>query len=220
MNDVDLYRRYIDYTNLQTNLTYDDVYNFCIQAKENNFYAVCLQPFFVPRAVQILKNSLVKVCSVVAFPYGATSLDAKLFEAEKLIKLGVDEIDSVMNIPAFINKEYKVVEEEAEKLVEICHSNKVILKVIIETGLLVAEEIAEASRLLSEIGVDFIKTSTGVVSRGAKIEDILIIKENVKNNCKIKASGGIRTLEQVRKFIETGASRIGTSSALEIFTEA
>jgi deoxyribose-phosphate aldolase len=219
MNDKAALAKFFDYTNLKNNLTLKEVEDFCREAIEYGFYGVCLQPYYIPYVVSILKNTTVRIISVVDFPYGSSLPKAKIQSTEELVKSSLDEIDLVMNIPAFLNKDYKVVEEEVSGSLEICRANNVKLKVIIETGLLLAEEIANATNILCEIGVDFVKTSTGVVSRGATYEDIIIIKENLSGNTKIKASGGIRTYEQVKKFIELGVSRIGTSSAVEIIKQ-
>lgn len=219
MNDKKILAKIFDYTNLKNNLNLGELEKFCSEAIDYGFYAVCIQPFYVPFAIQFLKNSTVRVVSVVDFPYGCSQTKSKLQAVEDLIKLKVEEIDFVMNIAAFLNNNLRLVEEEIEKSLEICRSNNVRLKVIIETGMLLPEEIANATKLLCDVGVDFIKTSTGILSRGATYEDIKIIKENLSGNTKIKASGGIRTLEQVLKFIELGVSRIGTSSATCIIKE-
>lgn len=217
MNEIGNIAKFIDHTNLRNDLVFEDIKAFCDEALEFGFYSVCLQPFYAPFVVDYLKNTNVKVVSIAGFPYGANSSVSKITEVESLVKLGIDEIDFVMNVPAFLNKQYDVVGGELEKAVEICHSNYVVLKVIIETGLLISEEIAKATRLVCNSGADFVKTSTGVVSRGVSYEDILIIKENISEGVKIKASGGIRTYEDILKFIEAGASRIGTSRAVDIF---
>lgn len=219
MSDILELAKLIDHTNLKNNLNSLDIENFCKEALEYNFYGVCVQPYYIPLVISLLKNSTVRIVSVVDFPYGCSSLTTKLCATEELIKDKIDEIDIVMNLPAFINREYRVVEYEVSKVLELCRGNNVKLKVIIETGLLLPEEIAQATRMLCDIGVDFIKTSTGVVSRGATYDDVKIIKENLCGNTKIKASGGIRTLEQVLKFIELGVGRIGTSAGVQILKE-
>lgn len=219
MNNVENIAKFIDHTNLRNDLLFEDVKAFCKEALEFAFYSVCLQPFYVPFAIDYLKSTNVKVGSIAGFPYGTNFSPLKIAEVESLVKLGVDEIDFVMNVPAFLNKQYDAVEGELEKAVEICHSSYVVFKVIIETGLLIPEEIAKATRLVCNSGADFVKTSTGIVTRGASYEDILIIKENISEEVKIKASGGIRTYEDILKFIEAGASRIGTSRAVTIFKE-
>ncbi len=219
MNEINIARlaKVIDHTNLRNDLSFDDVRAFCDEALEYGFYSVCLQPFYVSFAMNYLKGKNVKVGSIAGFPYGATPSILKIAEVESLVKLGIDEIDFVMNLPAFLNRQYDTVESEFERIVEICHSNYVILKIIIETGLLIPEEIAMATRLVCTSGVDFVKTSTGIVSRGATFEDIIIIKENIFEGTKIKAAGGIRSFDDILKFIEAGASRIGTSRAVDIF---
>ncbi len=219
MNDVVSFAKLFDYTNLKNNLFYNELDKFCKDALEYGFYGVCVQPYYVPFVIKILKNTTIRVISVVDFPYGTSLLGTKLQAVEELTKTKLEEIDYVMNIPALINKEYRIIEEEISKSLEICRSNNVKLKVIIETGLLLPEEIAQITKMLCEFGVDFIKTSTGIVSRGVSPEDIKIIKDNLSGTTKIKASGGIRTLEQVLKLIELGVSRIGTSSAIKILKE-
>ncbi|MCX7908899.1 MAG: deoxyribose-phosphate aldolase [Ignavibacteria bacterium] len=219
MNDLSSIAKYIDFTNLRNNLYLGELDNFCKEAIEYNFFGVCVLPYYVPYVVSLLKNSSTRIISVADFPYGCSLLKTKIDFVEELVKNKLDELDFVMNVAAFINKDYKLVEEEVTSALEICRGNNVKLKVIIETGLLLPDEIAIATRLLCDIGVDFIKTSTGVAARGVKYEDVMIIKENLSGSTKIKASGGIRTLEQVMKFLELGVSRIGTSAGVEILKE-
>jgi len=211
--------KYFDYTNLRNNLTFEEVKKLCDEAIEFGFYGLCVQPYYVQEVVSILKSSNVKVVSVADFPYGASLLNSRWQQVEELVKSAVDEIDLVMSIPLFIGKKFDLFEKDIEMAVQICHSHNVKLKVIIETGLLLPEEISLATRILCNYNVDFVKTSTGVISRGASFEDISIIKENISGATKIKASGGIKTLEQVQKFIELGVARIGASSAVSIVRE-
>jgi len=211
--------KYFDYTNLRNNLTFEEVKKLCDEAIEFGFYGLCVQPYYVQEVVSILKSSNVKVVSVADFPYGASLLNSRWQQVEELVKSAVDEIDLVMSIPLFIGKKFDMFEKDIEMAVQICHSHNVKLKVIIETGLLLPEEISLATRILCNYNVDFVKTSTGVISRGASFEDISIIKENISGATKIKASGGIKTLEQVQKFIELGVARIGASSAVSIVRE-
>lgn len=219
MNEIINISKYIDHTNLKNNLSFAEIETFCREAVDFGFYAVCIQQYYVPIALSFLKNTTVRVASVVDFPYGSSLTKSKISSVEELVKTSLDEIDFVMNIPAFLNKEFSVVEKEVSLALEICRASGVKLKVIIETGFLEAEEIANATRLLCEIGVDFVKTSTGVLSRGASYEDVNIIRESLSGHTRIKASGGIRTLEQVRKFIELGVARIGTSAGVKIMNE-
>ncbi len=216
--NVDI-RKYIDHTNLRNNLTFDEIKQFCKEAIDLGFFAVCIQSFFLDDVISFVKSSDVKVVTVADFPYGTGLTRVRINQVEELVKLPVDELDLVMNIPAFINKRFDVFEKDIELATEICHSHNVKIKIIIETGILLPEDIETVTRILCTYNVDYIKTSTGIVSRGATYEDIEIIKENLSGTTKIKASGGIRTLEQVEKFIEIGASRIGTSNALAILKE-
>jgi deoxyribose-phosphate aldolase len=211
--------KYFDYTNLRNNLTFEEIKKLCDETIEFGFYGLCVQPYYVQEVVSILKSSNVKVVSVADFPYGASLLNSRWQQVEELVKSAVDEIDLVMSIPLFIWKKFDLFEKDIEMAVQICHSHNVKLKVIIETGLLLPEEISLATRILCNYNVDFVKTSTGVISRGASFEDISIIKENISGATKIKASGGIKTLEQVQKFIELGVARIGASSAVSIVRE-
>jgi deoxyribose-phosphate aldolase len=211
--------KYFDYTNLRNNLTFEEVKKLCDETIEFGFYGLCVHPYYVQEVVSILKSSNVKVVSVADFPYGASLLNSRWQQVEELVKSAVDEIDLVMSIPLFIGKKFDLFEKDIEMAVQICHSHNVKLKVIIETGLLLPEEISLATRILCNYNVDFVKTSTGVISRGASFEDISIIKENISGATKIKASGGIKTLEQVQKFIELGVARIGASSAVSIVRE-
>ncbi|MGQ9818954.1 MAG: deoxyribose-phosphate aldolase [Candidatus Kapaibacteriales bacterium] len=211
--------QFIDHTNLNNNLSLEDIQTFCLEAINYGFYSICLQPYYIPFAFEHIKSTKVKLVSIVGFPYGTQPISSKISEAEYLIKNAVDEIDCVMNVSAFLMKNYHYIEEEIRTLSELCHASNVILKVIIETGLLLPEEIAKATRIVCYSGGDFVKTSTGIVSRGASLEDVIIIKENIIGDVKIKASGGIRSLEEIKYFINAGCNRIGTSRAVQIFSE-
>jgi len=219
MNKLIDFCKYFDYTDLRNNLTFEEVKKLCDEAIEYGFYGLCVQPNYVPEVVSVLKSSSVKVISVTDFPYGASLLNSRWQQVEDLVKSAVDEIDLVMSIPLFIEKKFNLFEKDIEMATQICHSHNVKLKVIIETGLLLPEDISLVTRILCNYNVDFIKTSTGIISRGASFEDIIIIKENLSGSTKIKASGGIRTLEQVHKFIELGVARIGSSNAVAIAKE-
>ncbi|MCX7879068.1 MAG: deoxyribose-phosphate aldolase [Ignavibacteria bacterium] len=217
MNEVENLKRFIDHTNLRNNISKEELRIFCKEAADFGFYSVCLQPYYVSDAFVLLKGTNVKVCSVVDFPYGSSPELVKLALVENLVKMAVDEIDMVMNVPAFVNKDYELVQREIRNSVVICHSHNVKIKIIIETGLLIPEEIALATQLVCQAGADFVKTSTGVISRGVIPKDIEIIKENLSGETKIKASGGIKTLNEILSYIQMGVSRIGTSRSVEIF---
>ncbi len=201
---------FIDYTLLRPDATYDEIENFVNIAITKNYYAVCVNPFFIPNVKNLLKDKNIKICSVVGFPLGANSLKAKLFEVEELINYKVDEVDMVINISALKSKDYKYVENEIKEIVKICQN----LKVIIETCLLTDEEKIIASEIVKNSGAKFIKTSTGFSKYGATIFDVALLREVVGKDFGVKASGGIRDKITAIKMILAGANRIGTSSAL------
>lgn len=212
------YASYIDHTLLRADATEKDIKVLCKEAKEYEFFSVCVNPCFVSYAKKNLKNTGVKVCTVIGFPLGANSTKVKLFEAKRAIADGADEIDVVFNIGKFKEKKYTYVGKELSMIVDLCNK-KVIVKVIIETCYLTKEEILKACELVYECGVDFVKTSTGYGSNGAQVDDVRMMKEVCKNRLRIKASGGIKTVTQVEQFILAGAERIGTSSGVNIVKE-
>ena len=212
------YASYIDHTLLKADATEKDIKKLCKEAKEYEFFSVCINPCYVKYARKCLKGSNVKVCTVIGFPLGANNTKVKLFEAKKAIADGADEIDVVFNIGKFKEKKYAYVGKELAKIVDLCNK-KVLVKVIIETCYLTKEEILKACELVYECGVDFVKTSTGFGTNGAQVEDVRLMKEACKDKLKIKASGGIKTLAQVEQFILAGAERIGTSSGINIVKE-
>lgn len=212
------YNSYIDHTLLKADALEKDIKKLCNEAKEYEFFSVCVNPCFVKSAKKYLKGSNVKVCTVIGFPLGANTTKTKLFEAKKAIADGADELDVVLNISKFKDKKYTYVGKELAKIVDLCNK-KVIVKVIIETCYLTKEEILSACKLVYECGVDYVKTSTGYGRDGANLEDVKMMREYCKDKLKIKASGGIKTLKQVEEFILAGAERIGTSSGVAIMNE-
>ena len=212
------YANYIDHTLLKADAVEKDIKKLCKEAKEYEFFSVCVNPCFVKYAKKCLKGSNVKVCTVIGFPLGANSSKVKLLEAKKAIGDGADEIDVVINIGKFKEKKYTYVGKELAKIVDLCNK-KVLVKVIIETCYLTREEILKACQLVYECGVDYVKTSTGYGTSGAQVDDVKAMKEICKDRLKIKASGGIKTLAQVEQFILAGAERIGTSSGVNIVKE-
>ncbi len=206
--------KYIDHTLLKCPSTKKDIENICKEAIQCNFAAVCINPLYVQYASSMLKDKNVKVATVVGFPLGATTTDAKVYETAKALKNGADEIDMVMSVGAFKDGDQKYVEKEIALIVKEARSR--IVKVIIETCYLTPQEILVASKIVVNSGAHFVKTSTGFGTRGASLEDIKIIKDAIGDKAKIKASGGIKTYEQAMAMIEAGASRIGTSSGVEI----
>jgi deoxyribose-phosphate aldolase len=186
--------------------------NLCAGAEKYKFYSVCVPPYAVKECKGFLENSGVKITTVIGFPLGYNSTETKVFETEKAISDGADEIDAVINVSAFKSGKSDYVLKELKELRKAAGER--ILKIIIETCYLTKEEIVKVCGLVSESGADFVKTSTGFGTGGAKTEDIALIKKSVPENVKIKASGGIKTLEHALELIKAGASRIGTSSIL------
>ncbi len=210
---------YIDHTLLKQDATAKQIDVLCKDAYKYGFASVCINPCYVSYAKQILRNSEVKVCTVVGFPLGASETRVKTFEVACAIDSGADEIDIVMNISAAKNGEWLIIYEELSPIADICKDNGIILKVIIEATLLTKSEIVRAAAVCCEAGADFIKTSTGFAG-GATIEHIELIQKSIPEGVRIKASGGIKTYDFVKQLINAGASRIGTSSGVNIISEA
>lgn len=198
---------HIDYTLLKATTTHDDIWNLCEEAKEKGCASVCIPSCFVPFVADHFPT--LTICTVVGFPLGNSSTATKIAEAEEAVYYGVDEIDMVINLSSFKNGLYYAVKNEIEEIKRVIGNR--VLKVIIETCYLDEEEIAIATRLVDNSSADFIKTSTGFGTRGASFEDIMIMKENINHDTKIKASGGIRTLEDMMKYVALGCDRIGAS---------
>ena len=199
---------HIDYTLLKATASYDDIYNLCEEANEKGCASVCIPSCYVPFVFD--HCPAVTICTVVGFPLGNSSTDAKVAEAESAVYYGASEIDLVMNIALFKNGQKYAVKNEIERVREAI-GDDTILKVIIETCYLEEWEIESATRLVDSTSADYVKTSTGFGTRGASFEDIILMKKNVPNGTKIKASGGIRTKEEMMKYIALGCDRIGAS---------
>jgi deoxyribose-phosphate aldolase len=209
----------IDSTILKPNTSNFDIEKLCLDAYNYRFASVCILPYYVNYASKLLDGSEVKICSVAGFPLGGNLICTKLEEIESLLENFCNEIDMVINIGALMNNNFDYVREEIEAIAELCHSGGAIIKVIIETCLLNQKQKIDMCKIVSDSGADFIKTSTGFSTSGATIEDILLFKENLSENVKIKASGGIKNLKSALDFINAGASRIGTSSGSIIMEE-
>ncbi|MCD6370238.1 MAG: deoxyribose-phosphate aldolase [Thermoplasmata archaeon] len=207
--------RYIEHTELRAFTTRKDIEKLCEEAKRYGFYGVCVNPYRVRDAKELLKNENIKVISVVGFPLGATFPEVKIQEALMAIHDGVDEIDMVMNIGAFKEGNYSEVEREIREMVGVAHPQGVKVKVIIETCYLTDEEKLKACELIKNAGADFVKTSTGFGKEGAKARDIKLIHQKFPE-LKIKAAGGIKNASQAIEMIEAGASRIGASRGVDI----
>ena len=206
--------KYIDHTNLKAFATKKDIEKLCDEAIKYNFATVCVNPYYVSLANELLIRSDVKVCTVIGFPLGQNTSEVKLYEAKAAIEQGVDEIDVVINIAALKDKYYDYVKDEIKQIKDAAKDK--ILKVIIETCYLTNEEITIITNICNEVGVDFIKTSTGFGIDGANIEDIKLINKHKNDKLQIKASGGIKTRTEAINFINNGATRIGTSNGIKI----
>lgn len=205
----------IDHTLLKPNATGEMIDKLCKEAKEYEFAAVCVNPYYVSRAKKYLDGTKVKVATVIGFPLGANTKEVKALETKDAIKNGADEVDMVINIGALKSGEYDIVRDDIRAVVESA-KGKAIVKAIIETCLLTDEEKIKACKLAKEAGADFVKTSTGFSTGGATIEDVKLMKDTVGDSLKIKASGGIRDYETAKAMVEAGASRIGASSSIKI----
>lgn len=212
MNDIS---STIDHTLLKPEASKEEIKKLCEEAKNYDFAAVCVNPCHIELCKELLKDSNVKIATVIGFPLGANTKEVKAFEALDAINRGATEIDMVINIGALKDKDYNTVKEDIEAVVQSA-KDKAIVKVIIETSLLTNEEKIKACELAMEAKADFVKTSTGFSTGGATIEDVKLMKSVVGNNLKVKASGGIRSLETARDMLEAGASRLGTSSGVKI----
>ena len=207
----------IDHTSVTPTATEDDVAKLCKEAEKYRFGSVCVNPMYVSLATQLLKETDVKVCSSVGFPFGVTLPEVKAFEAMRALENGACEIDMVINIGALKSKDYEVVKRDIEAVVDVKrYQNDVVVKVIIETGCLTDEEKMMACKLAKEAGADFVKTSTGFIKGGATVEDVRLMRETVGEDMGVKAAGGIRTFKQALAMIEAGANRIGTSTGVAI----
>ena len=208
--------QYIDHTLLKPDATADDIDRLCDEAMEYGFAAVCVNPFWVPRAAARVRNTAVRVASVVGFPSGAHSADVKAMETRRALRDGAREIDMVINVGALKSRDYEAVEDDIAKVADACREVGARCKVILETGLLTDEEKVIASRLSKSAKAHFVKTSTGFGHGGAELYDVALMHEAVGGELEVKASGGIKTAEQVRQFLDVGATRIGASAGIAI----
>ena len=208
---------YIDHTLLKPTATADEIITLCEEAKTYRFYAVCVNSCYLELARKSLKGSEVKLAAVVGFPLGAMATGAKLAETRYCLEQGADEIDMVMNLGWFKSGMQEEVVEEIRQMKALIGDK--VLKVILETCYLTADEIRLACAICLEGGADFVKTSTGFGPGGATLEAVGVMKESVGNQTGIKASGGIRDRETALKYIRAGATRIGTSSGVNMMEE-
>lgn len=217
MNKLEL-ASYIDHTVLKPDTKEGDVIKLCREALEYKFASVCVNASNVKLADSFLHGTEVKVCTVVGFPLGATTKETKAFEAAQAIDNGATEVDMVINVGALKSGKLDTVLEDIKAVANVC-KGKALLKVIIETCLLSDEEKVTACELAKRAGADFVKTSTGFSTGGAKASDITLMRRTVGSEMGVKASGGIRNLESALKMIEAGATRIGASASISILNE-
>jgi deoxyribose-phosphate aldolase len=203
----------VDHTLLKADAKKEDIKKICEEALENNTASICINPGFIEYAVGILGDKI-PVCTVIGFPLGAMTTAAKVFEAKDAIEKGAQEVDMVINISRAKDADWEYITEEIRQIKQACGDK--ILKVIIETCLLTDEEKIALCKCVTDAGADFIKTSTGFSTAGATFHDVELFAKYCEGKCKIKAAGGIRTRDDMEKFIALGAERLGTSSAIKI----
>lgn len=208
--------KHIDHTNLKAYASKNDIEKLCEEAKKYNFASVCVNPCWITLAKKLLRETDVHVCTVIGFPLGASTEDVKIYEAEDAIEKGAEEIDVVINIGALKSGDYDYVEREITNIANLGVAEGVITKVIVETCYLTNEEIIKLTKICSKAGVNYIKTSTGFGTGGATLEAVKLMNDNRTGDLKIKASGGIKTYEDAKAFVEAGADRIGTSNGIQI----
>jgi deoxyribose-phosphate aldolase len=210
----------IDHTLLKPEASRDEIRKLCQEAAKFGFASVCINPWYVPLAAELLRGTKVKVCTVIGFPLGATLPQVKIYEAEESIKLGAQEIDMVINIGALKSGQDDVVQSDIRGVVEASHRGHAICKVILETALLTVEEKVRASVACKQAGADFVKTSTGFSTAGATAEDVALMRAVVGSEIGVKAAGGVRSFDDLKKMVCAGATRIGASASVKIMEQA
>lgn len=210
----------IDHTMLKPEATESDIRKLCSEAAEFGFASVCVNPSWVKRASDFLRGSGVPVCTVIGFPLGATLPDVKAYEARRAIFNGAGEVDMVINIGALKSGDDCLVEDDIKAVTEAAHENHILCKVIIETALLTDEEKVRACLAAKNAGADFVKTSTGFAKGGATADDVALMRRTVGSSLGVKASGGVKGIDDARAMFEAGATRIGASVGVKIAQEA
>ena len=211
--------RAIDHTLLKPDATPAQISVLCAEAREYNFASVCINPIYVPMAAKALEGSETAVCTVVGFPLGATPTAVKVFETEQAIADGATEIDMVISIGLLKAKAYQEVQSDITAVVQAAHAQNAIVKVIIETALLVAEEKKTACILVKAAGADYIKTSTGFAKKGATPRDVRLMRRMVGDDMGVKAAGGVRSYADAKTMIKAGATRLGASAGVKIMQQ-
>ena len=208
--------RLIDHTLLRPDASREEIVRVCGEARKYGFASVCINPYWVALAVRELAGSPVRVCTVVGFPLGATTTESKVCESEAALRVGAQEIDMVINVGALKSGDHEAVKQDIHSVAEAAHRGGAILKVILETALLDDNQKAVASTLAKLAGADFVKTSTGFGGGGATTHDVALMRKVVGPDLGVKASGGIRTLEDLKAMTVAGATRIGASASVKI----
>lgn len=211
--------KYIDHTLLAADATEDQVDKTIAEAIQYDFASVCINPYWVKHTAAGLKDSDVNTCTVIGFPLGATSTESKVFEAQQAMKDGADELDMVINIGELKANHNDAVLADIKAMADAVHAEKKLLKVIIETSLLDHDEKVRACELSEKAGADFVKTSIGFSTAGAKVEDVKLMRETVGDRLGVKASGGVHSKAEAEAMIAAGATRIGASASIKIVTE-
>ncbi|GEO78933.1 deoxyribose-phosphate aldolase [Companilactobacillus mindensis DSM 14500] len=208
--------KYIDHTLLKAESTEEQVNQIIKEAKDNNFASVMINPYWVKHTHEQLKGTDIHTATVIGFPLGANTTDIKVAEAKKAMEDGADELDMVLNIGELKGNNLDAVESDIVAVVEAGHAQNKIVKVIIETALLTDDEKVTAAKLVMKAGADFVKTSTGFSTAGAKVEDVKLLKQTVGDAIGVKASGGIHSKAEAMSMIAAGATRLGTSASIKI----
>lgn len=207
---------YIDHTILKPVTVTAQIKNVCAEAKQYEFAAVCVPPLFVKKSKELLEGSKVKVATVIGFPFGYSAIEAKLAEILLAIVDGADELDVVINFTAIKNNDWLYAANEINHLIPVIRKNDKVIKVIIESGVLTQDELLKCCELYGAAGIDYLKTSTGFAEKGATVEAVKIMRENLPEHVQIKASGGIKTFEFAAQLIAAGATRLGCSASVAI----
>jgi len=211
----------IDHTLLKAKATPADIERLCTEARDHRFASVCVNPTHVQQATRLLSGSTIKVCTVVGFPLGANTTETKVYETRFALRDGATEIDMVLNIGALKHADHDLVHSDISSVVHACRETEALCKVILETCLLTPQEIERACNIAIHAGAHFVKTSTGFSTGGATTEAVALMSRIVKpHHLGVKASGGIRSLASLKRMIDAGATRIGTSSGIQILQEA
>lgn len=217
MNHVE---QYIDHTSLKSTVSIAEIEQLCAEAIRYNFRAVCVPPYYVKVAKQLLLNSGVLIATVIGFPLGYTSTESKMSEIKTALFEGADELDIVHNVAALKSEDWDLLSKEIALCLQPIRLADKCIKVIIESGMLTDAEIIRSCEIYTKHNVDFVKTSTGFAEKGASLEAVKLMRQHLPESIKIKASGGIRNYEAVKEYVLAGADRIGTSAGVQIFKEA